>query len=438
MLSKIEKTKRKIIIESIEIDKNVISFFKIIFFLYLIHYDISVFNKIKPKFPQKVPNEIFQEIISFVKEHKNISLEEIDKFRQYNCDKKFIEPFQKFEKSENPLITVIITTHNQAHIIHKSLKSVQNQSVKNIEIIIVDDCSRDNTTETINEYQKEDPRIVLLTHDMNEGSIKSRTDGVRLAKGKYITIIDGDDALAHKDILNHSLYIAQKGDIDVIEFKAASFKKRKYRTVVNSYPKINLTNIIYPPELRKKFFIITKNEGIRAVQSRCIYAKLIRNEVFKEALEFIGKKYTDDFITNYEDVIMAVAIHQVSNSYYYMKELGYYYARGQPRGHIKLKEKKCKANKGKIKDMGHIKLLHFLIERMGDDEFSRKMIYHEIISIHHYLNLVYFTNHHYKYVYEVLDTMIECPYLSDKQKKRLSGIKAKIEKKQRKKSKKKF
>ena len=200
MLSKIEKTKRKIIIESIEIDKNVISFFKIIFFLYLIHYDISVFNKIKPKFPQKVPNEIFQEIISFVKEHKNISLEEIDKFRQYNCDKKFIEPFPKFEKSENPLITVIITTHNQAHIIHKSLKSVQNQSVKNIEIIIVDDCSRDNTTETINEYQKEDPRIVLLTHDMNEGSIKSRTDGVRLAKGKYITIIDGDDALAHKDI----------------------------------------------------------------------------------------------------------------------------------------------------------------------------------------------------------------------------------------------
>jgi glycosyltransferase involved in cell wall biosynthesis len=299
---------------------------------------------------RKVSDETFKEILSFIDEHKNISLEEVDEFRQYSRDKKFIEQNPNFEKSENPLITVIITTHNQAHIIHKSLKSVQNQSVKNLEIIIVDDCSRDNTTETLNEYQKEDPRIVLLTHDMNEGSIKSRADGVRLAKGKYITIVDGDDALAHRDILNHSLYIAQKGNIDVIEFQAASFRNRQFRTVVNAYSMINLTNIVYPPELRRKFFVITDNEGIRAVQSRCIYAKLVRSQVFKEALEFIGKKYTDDFITNYEDVIMAVAIHQISSSYYYMKELGYYYARGQPGGYPKLKEKKCKANPSEIKD----------------------------------------------------------------------------------------
>ncbi len=44
-------------------------------------------------------------------------------------------------------------------------------------------------------------------------------------KGTYITISDGDDALAHKDILEHSLYIAQKGNLDVTEFSAAYFKK---------------------------------------------------------------------------------------------------------------------------------------------------------------------------------------------------------------------
>ena len=58
--------------------------------------------------------------------------------------------------------------------------------------------------------------------------------------------------------------------------------------MINAYSRINVINIVYQPELRTKFFIITNNEGIRAVQSRCIHAKIIRNEVFKEALKFIG------------------------------------------------------------------------------------------------------------------------------------------------------
>ena len=426
------KKKGKRTIESIQINQNFISFLKIALFLYLLYLDYSYYNKFK--IPQKVSTEIFQEILSFIKEHNNISLDEVEEFRQYSRDKKFIEPNPKFEKSENPLISVIITMHNQAHILHKSLKSVQNQSFKNIEIIIVDDCSLDNTTEEINEYQKIDPRIVLITHDMNGGSIKSRADGVRAAKGKYITIIDGDDALAHKDILNHSFYVAEKGNLDVIEFKAAYFKNREFRTVVNSYSKINLTNVIYQPELRTKFFIISDNEGIRAVQNRCIYAKLVKNEIFKKALIFIGEKYTDDFITKYEDVIMAVAILQVSNSYYYMKELGYYYSRGQPGSQMKLPEKKCKPNPRKIKDMGYIKLLHYLMDKFGNTEFGKQMIYHELISIHHYLNLVYYTNYHYRYVYEVLDNLIDSPYLSNRQITRIMDIKKKLENKQNRKN----
>ena len=107
-----------------------------------------------------------------------------------------------------------MTIYNQAHCIYKGLRSVQNQSLKNIEIIIIDDCSEDNSTEVIKEYQKEDPRIILILHDTNEGEIKSRTDGIRKAKGKYITIIDGDDALIHKDILKDSFFIAKKGKLD--------------------------------------------------------------------------------------------------------------------------------------------------------------------------------------------------------------------------------
>ena len=108
--------------------------------------------------------------------------------------------------------------YNQAHCIHKGIRSVQNQSLKNIEIIIVDDCSQDNGTDVIKEFQKKDPRIILISHESNKGEMKSRTDGIRKAKGKYITILDGDDAYIHKYVLKNSLFIAEKGKFDVVEF----------------------------------------------------------------------------------------------------------------------------------------------------------------------------------------------------------------------------
>ena len=53
-----------------------------------------------------------------------------------------------------PDVSIIMTMYNQAHCIHKGIRSVQNQSLKNIEIIIIDDCSQDNGTDIIKEFQK--------------------------------------------------------------------------------------------------------------------------------------------------------------------------------------------------------------------------------------------------------------------------------------------
>ena len=154
---------------------------KIMLMFIFICYSISSFSK--KKSPQKVSDDIYNEMVSYVNNHSNISLEEIDSFRQFSRDKKFIEQNPNFQKSKNPILTVIMTMHNQAHCIHKCLRSIQNQSIKNIEILIIDDCSQDNSTETIEEFQKEDPRIILVKHEMNEGPIKSRSDGVRMPKG---------------------------------------------------------------------------------------------------------------------------------------------------------------------------------------------------------------------------------------------------------------
>ena len=138
----------------------------------------------------------------------------------------------KYKRSENPDISVVLTMFNQAHIIHKALRSIQNQSLKNIEILVIIDCSIDNSTETIQKYMEEDERIVMVNHDTYKGTLSIRCEGIKLARGKYITAIDGDDSFIHKDILNNSLYMANLGDIDVVEFYSLIYRNNKFRGYV--------------------------------------------------------------------------------------------------------------------------------------------------------------------------------------------------------------
>ena len=294
----------------------IILFFSCLFINTFINYESEVQE-------EKVPKSIFEEILSF-ENHLNLSQQIFDEFRKINCDNKLIEGNQKFNKSRNPDVSVIITIHNQANDIYKVIRSVQNQSIKNIEIIIVDDCSLDNSSEIIKEYQKMDERILLISHDKNEGAIKSRSDGIRDATGKYITIIDGDDTLIHKDVLKNCLYIARKGNLDVVEFRAGKYKNGIFEGIVYDYKHINLEKIIYQPELRVKFFC-KKGKYKYTLISRSICGKFIKNNLFQESLNYIGSEYVDDYINYAEDCIMAVSVFHNAKSYYVMKEMGYYY-----------------------------------------------------------------------------------------------------------------
>ena len=156
----------------------------IILFISSSFIDIFIKHESQPQ-KGRVKESIFQEIVSF-ENQLNLSEQIFKEFRKINSDNKLIDGYQKFNKSRNPDVSVIITIHNQANDIHKVLRSVQNQSIKNMEIIIIDDCSLDNSFEIIKECQKLDERIILISHYKNEGAIKSRTDGIRIAIGEYI------------------------------------------------------------------------------------------------------------------------------------------------------------------------------------------------------------------------------------------------------------
>ena len=112
---------------------------------------------------------------SFLKKFFSNQISELKTFREINC-KNILLDNMHYTKNVDPYVSVIITIYNQANCFHCALRSVQNQSLKNIEIIIVDDCSLDNSTEIIEKFMQEDNRIIYLKHESNDGKIKSRNN----------------------------------------------------------------------------------------------------------------------------------------------------------------------------------------------------------------------------------------------------------------------
>lgn len=94
---------------------------------------------------------------------------------------------------EKALVSIITPTFNSEKFIVETMQSVQNQTYQNWEMILIDDCSTDNTVSIINTFSAKDPRIVLHQLSKNSGPAKARNKGIESSKGKYMTFLDADD-----------------------------------------------------------------------------------------------------------------------------------------------------------------------------------------------------------------------------------------------------
>ncbi|MBQ7965949.1 MAG: glycosyltransferase family 2 protein [Ruminococcus sp.] len=93
-----------------------------------------------------------------------------------------------------PLVSVIVPIYNAKQYLPQCIESVLNQSYNNIELILVDDGSTDNSFEVCNEYCKSDNRVIAVRQE-NTGVSGARNKGIDLAKGEYIAFVDSDDEL---------------------------------------------------------------------------------------------------------------------------------------------------------------------------------------------------------------------------------------------------
>jgi glycosyltransferase involved in cell wall biosynthesis len=92
-----------------------------------------------------------------------------------------------------PLFSVIIPCFNHALFVGEAIEAVLAQSVDDLELIVVDDCSRDHSTEVIGRYVRRDPRVRLVHHLRNQGISPTRDDAIRVARGEYLAFCDADD-----------------------------------------------------------------------------------------------------------------------------------------------------------------------------------------------------------------------------------------------------
>ena len=211
------------------------------------------------------------------------------------------------------MVSIIIPVYNTAKYLHKCLSSIINQSYKDFEVICVDDGSTDNSLAVLQDYQKIDDRIIIVSRE-NGGVSKARNIGIEHASGEYITFIDSDDWVHHQylEALIQGMN-ASNVNMSIVSYKEISnYEEEIVENAINALDHLTIYNI---DQIMNKY----------KYKSRCwgkIYkTNIIRNErvLFPETIK-IGED--GDFVYNYLSRIVnqpMVAVIE-SDLYYYYHE----------------------------------------------------------------------------------------------------------------------
>ena len=225
--------------------------------------------------------------------------------------------------SEKPKISVVISIYNGDRFINSTIKSIQNQKMKEIEIIIVDDCSTDNSVKYIKEAQKKDPRIILVQNEKNYATLYSKSKGMLKAKGKYIFTLDSDDIVITDDLFDVIYNEAEKGNYDILEYKwimTFGYELRENYYKINSYCCHKDNEEIFQPKLRQRF---CRNEkGKLKLQDKLLWGRLIKTSVMIKVLNIIGENDLKRRMVMHDDSIIIFILFQISNSFKKIDKIG--------------------------------------------------------------------------------------------------------------------
>ena len=210
-------------------------------------------------------------MFSYIK--TQIELNKIKFYFKFCKDYKSKKLRKQINKQLNPKISVISPMYNRERYIFEFLKNLQYQNFEDIEIILIDDCSKDNTIKIIKEYQKIDKRLILLKNKINKGTFLSRNIGVQYSKSKYISFLDPDDIIS-KNILNICYKYSEKYKYEMIRFDICHGEGH---INLNKFSKEFIKNLLNQPEISYNIFYLNNELEITDYN---IYNKFIKKEVY--------------------------------------------------------------------------------------------------------------------------------------------------------------
>lgn len=113
------------------------------------------------------------------------------------------------------MVSIIMSAYNASSTIEEALQTCLSQTYSNLEIIVVNDCSIDNTEDIVNKLREKDNRIKLINHEVNKGAGLARRTGILNMSGEYMTFLDSDDYLK-EDCIETLVNAIQKYSVDVV------------------------------------------------------------------------------------------------------------------------------------------------------------------------------------------------------------------------------
>ena len=298
---------------------------------------------------------------------KQIAKEEFTKL----CREGILLDKTKYKRNKNPKISVVIPYYIQSNLsITLALRSIQNQSFKDIEIIIVDDGSIEEKVTEIFEAMKDENRIIFLRHKERKSTLLARVDGIRFASGEYIIQVDQDDNYLN-NLLFEKLYNKSKElDVDMIQFTFCSNDNPEI--IKPEYIPIAKNVIIKQPDLRTAFLLKGGDNRLQSCASRMIWDTFVRRTTYLEGIEDLGDEYMNHRFRLYEDTIMKFELSQVAYSYYFYDIEGLRH--GKKPFSLKDKNKTVESQILAKNQLLFIKLLLYKI----DPKYDRNHIYSEL------------------------------------------------------------
>ncbi len=301
-----------------------------------------------------------------------------------------------------PKISVFLPIYNKEKYLKRSIRSIQKQTLKEIEIIPVNDGSTDKSLEILKELSKNDPRIKLINNDKNHGSLFSRAMGILNSHGEYLMCLDPDDKYQGPNNLKYLYNRAKSSNVDIVTFFiwyiSDKFKSGKFSSFNKKIKQPDLFESAFKDNHLRDFFITNK---------------LIKRELFENAYKIYKNYIYGEKWNYYEDNIWSILVYKYANSSIFINKIIYYYYKNKDsvmnnRGNsLELKNiiyrnemyKKIFNTKNEEKYIiaGHIQLLNIFelnIEKVKNNTKIRDMFINEIID---------FKNHNYNLSKELLN-----------------------------------